>query len=321
MPKELRGRRYLTVKNLWLQKFIQEELPYLDYFETCDWYARIAFELDLPGQAFLACNDRYYLLTGLLGRIDLLHPWLFDRCREVEREPDGHIDLWARAHGKSSIITTGGIIQEIMCDPEITIVIFSVVKPIATEFLAQIKNEFETNDRLKAVFPDVLYQNPTRRGPDGKPAKWGTARGITVKRKQRPKEATLDAHGLIDGQPTGRHFRMHVYDDVVTQDNLTEGQLKKTTLRFEMADNLGTRQGVRKWIIGTRYHFADTYQAIIDKGSAKPRIYPATIDGTLANTRTLKDGTVVSNLVLLSVENWERIKRDHPPGVRPHAQG
>jgi hypothetical protein len=33
-----------------------------------------------------------------------------------------------------------------MCDPEITIVIFSVVKPIATEFLAQIKNEFETNE-------------------------------------------------------------------------------------------------------------------------------------------------------------------------------
>jgi hypothetical protein len=58
------------------------------------------------------------------------------------------------------------------------------------------------------------------------------------------------------------------------------------------------------------YHFADTYQAIIDKGSAKPRVYPATIDGTLANTRTLKHGTVVSNLVLLSVENWERIKRD-----------
>jgi hypothetical protein len=67
---------------------------------------------------------------------------------------------------------------------------------------------------------------------------------------------------------------------------------------------------VRKWIIGTRYHFADTYQAIIDKGSAERCIYPATIDGTLANTRTLKDGTVVSNLVLLSIGNWERIKHD-----------
>jgi hypothetical protein len=37
MVRELRGRRYLTVKNLWLQQFIQKVLPYLDYFETCDW--------------------------------------------------------------------------------------------------------------------------------------------------------------------------------------------------------------------------------------------------------------------------------------------
>jgi DNA-directed RNA polymerase subunit N (RpoN/RPB10) len=97
-----------------------------------------------------------------------------------------------------------------------------------------------------------------------------------------------------------RHFRKHVYDDVVTQDNLSDENLKKTVLRFEMADNLGTRHGVEKQIAGTRYHFADAYGAMIDAGSAKPRIYPATYDGTLATWRTLKDGSVVSNLVLLT---------------------
>jgi hypothetical protein len=69
--------------------------------------------------------------------------------------------------------------------------------------------------------------------------------GLCVKRKSNPKEATIEAHGLIDGQPTSRHFPLHVYDDVVTQDYLLEEQIRKTTERWEMADNLGSHEGVR----------------------------------------------------------------------------
>jgi hypothetical protein len=203
------------------------------------------------------------------------------------------------AHGKTSIISIGGTIQGILRDPEITIAIFSATKALAAEILGQIKNEFETNDSLKEIFKDVLYENPRGTEPDGRPAKWSLTRGITVKRKEKPKEATVEAHGLIDGQPTGRHFKLHVYDDIVTQDYIGEDQLKKTRERFELADNLGTRHGVRKWIVGTRYHFADVYGEILQKESAKPRIHPATDDGTL-NGR----------LVLLTPEDWERRKRD-----------
>src|SRR6202040_1207803 len=58
-------------------------------------------------------------------------------------------------------------------------------------------------------------------------------------------------------------------------------QLKKTAERFEMADNLGTRHGVAKQIVGTRYHFADVYGQTLERKSAKPRIHPATEDRTL----------------------------------------
>lgn len=299
MAKELRASRYLTVRNQPIATFILKDLPYLDYYETIEWYEQIAPTFDLSTRALLGCNDRYYLLTGLLNRTDALHPWLFDRCREVENDPDGHLDLWARGHFKSTIITFAGLIQEILCNPEIKIAIFSVVKDIARAFLSQIKEEFENNEHLKDIYPDVLYRIPRGKGEDGRPAKWGLARGITVKRKGNPKEATIEAHGLLDGQPTSRHYDMHVYDDVVTQDYLSEEQIKKTTVRFEMADNLGTHLGVRKQVAGTFYHFNDTYVQIRERKSLKPRIYPATEDGTLNGKP-----------VLLSPAEWEKKKRD-----------
>jgi hypothetical protein len=297
--RELRGSRYLTARNEPLARFILDQLPFLDFQETLEFYRRIEPTLDDSGRALLGCNDRYYLFTGLLGRIDGLHPWLFDRCREVEADPDGHIDLWSRFHFKSSLITLAGAIQEIVVNPEIKIAIFSVVKPIAAAFLSQIKEEFENNDHLKAVYHDVLYANPRTLGSDGRPAKWGVARGITVKRKSRPKEATVEAHGLIDGQPTSRHFDLQIYDDVVTQDYLSEESIRKTTARWEMADNLGSHLGVRKWMPGTRYHYADTYGIIIERKSLKPRIYPATDDGTLEGKP-----------VFLTQARWDEIKRD-----------
>ena len=59
--------------------------------------------------------------------------------------------------------------------------------------------ELEGNDTLKSWFPDVLYENPFRESP-----KWSEDDGIVVKRKTNPKEATVEAWGLVDGQPTSR---------------------------------------------------------------------------------------------------------------------
>ena len=46
----------------------------------------------------LARGDLFYLLVHVLGRDDVDRDWIYDRCREVERSPDGHLDLWAREH-------------------------------------------------------------------------------------------------------------------------------------------------------------------------------------------------------------------------------
>jgi hypothetical protein len=183
----------------------------------------------------------------------------------------------------STIITYAGIIQEVLREPNVTVAIFSHVRPIATKFLGQIKYELETNEELKTVYPDVLWADPKRDALRAG-ATWTQYR-IDVKRTQNPKEGTVEAWGLVDGQPTGAHFALRVYDDVVTRESVTTPEMvAKTTQAWELSDNLGSRGAdgkSRRWHIGTRYHFSDTYGEIIERGILKPRIYPATEDGTL----------------------------------------
>ena len=233
----------------------------------------------LPGIRALCLEDRYYLLCIVLNRLDAWHPWIYARCREVERDPDGYLDLWAREHYKSTIITFAGVIQEVLRDPEITIGIFSHTAPRAKAFLAQIKREFESNLLLKTAFAEIIWDNPHKATQQ-----WSLDAGITVNRKSNPKEATIEAHGLVDAQPVGKHYALMVYDDVVVPESVsTPEQVHKTTHAWELSDNLGTRGG-KKWHIGTRYNFADSYEAILKKKALIARIHPATHDGTMDGT-------------------------------------
>ena len=142
--------------------------------------------------------------------------------------------------------------------------------------MRQIKREFESNKKLTDLFPDIFYENPERNSPQ-----WSEDTGIVVRRKSNPKEATIEAHGLVDGMPTGRHFKLRVYDDVVTRESVTtKEQIDKTTEAWELSDNLGQEGGWCR-IIGTRYNLSDTYSSILKKDVAKPRLYPATHNGKM----------------------------------------
>ena len=256
--------------------------------------------------AFLGREDRFFLMTHLLHRTDAIHPWLYDRIREVESSPDDHLDLWARGHYKSSIITFTGSIQEILKDPDISIGIFSHTRPISKAFLRQIKREFEQNEDLKRIYPDILWANPHRDAP-----LWSEESGIIVRRKGNQKEATIEAWGLVDGQPTSKHFKLRIYDDTVTRESVTTPeQILKTTECYELSQNLSSRPP-RQWLIGTRYNFADTYRVVLDRGGVKPRIYPATDDGT-------PDGKPV----FLREDEWAAKKKEMGPyTVACHVRG
>ena len=210
---------------------------------------------------------------------------MFKRIREVQENPNGRIDIWSREHYKSTVITFGKTIQDILAshgdEPleewggrEVTVGIFSFNRPAAKKFLRQIKMEFEDNQELKTLFPDVLWENPKKESP-----KWSEDDGLLVKRKSNPRESTLEASGLVDGQPTGMHYLLRVYDDVVTLESARSSEMiKKTTQAWGLSLSLGSEGGFCRYV-GTFYADGDTYNDIIERGAAEPRIFPATDNG------------------------------------------
>lgn len=293
MARELKASRYLTADNEELASFIVTELPFLDFWQTLEFYQHVETALDDKAKALMNANDRFYLLTVTCKRHDAWHEWLFDRCREVEIKPDGFLDLWARYHYKSTIGTFAGIIQEIIVDPEIKICILSCKDDVAKPFLVQIKQELERNDELKRIHSDVFYDDPRRESP-----KWNEEEGLCVKRRGNPKEWTLEAYGLIDAMPTGRHFDLLDYDDLVNEKLVGNPEMiKKVTTQWELSDSLGTAKLTRKWHFGTRYSFADSYGILLDRRVLKERRYAAT-----------DDGTVKGSPVFLTQEKWDQVK-------------
>lgn len=225
--------------------------------------------------AELGRKDLYFFIIYILGRKDMAeHNWYFDRIREVQKEPDGRLDLWARGFCKTSIITHGMSIWDIMRNPETTIGIVSWSRRAAIDIVKAIKTELESNELLKELYPDVLYDNPEVQSP-----RWSDERGLIVKRTSNKREATIEGTGL-DTQLTGRHFDILVYDDIVSVNNVTSNEvIQNTTNALLTSFNLVSRDG-KKRFIGTRYHTVDTYDYLIKNKIVKPRIYPATIDGT-----------------------------------------
>jgi len=109
----MKGERYVDSANRCLVD-LASRLAYADMPETLSTYEALRPYMRLKDVALFGCLDRFFLCVAVLGRRDLVHPWIYDRCREIEAAPDGYLDLWAREHGKSSLITCAGVIQEVL---------------------------------------------------------------------------------------------------------------------------------------------------------------------------------------------------------------
>lgn len=226
-------------------------------------------------------NDLWFLLYFGMGYKTAHHPFVVDACREIEDGPeDFTLDIWAREHFKSAIVTKAESIQFILKNPEKSVGIFSYIKPLAKKFLFEIKETFATNQFIRTCFPDVVWGNCEKESP-----LWALDEGIVLKRRTNMSEPSVSAWGLTEGMPIGMHFDRRVYDDITTEDmSRSIDVMEAVKTKFDSSQNIG-KEGGHHRVVGTYYHHSDPLVYIRGKkdleGNPKYllRLKPATVDG------------------------------------------
>lgn len=209
----------------------------------------------------LVLDDLFFIIHFVMLCDHANKPFVVAACQEVENGPiTNTLDLWAREHYKTTV-GTAEMIQRILRTPEKCTGIFSYVRPLAKTILRGVKQAFENSDLLKVCFEDVVWKKPETESP-----KWSEDDGLILKRRSvARRESTIEAWGLVEGMPIGRHFDHREYDDIET-DDLVENMdmMRKVIHKFDMSQYLGVDGGTHR-VKGTFYHHAGPMAYIRDK--------------------------------------------------------
>lgn len=220
-----------------------------------------------------AKTDLFFLASTILGYADLFPlrretHLLF--CKFLERKtgiPD--IDLapiqkceTPRGTGKTSIGTVSSSIQEVLKNPETAIMIANEKAETAENFLGVIKTHFETNDMLRSLFPELVFE-------DWQQTTWKSD-GATIRRSQSRPEPTFFTTG-VGGTRTGMHPDIIIVDDPISKEAMEAARvgawmIMERVNRWcnELKLLLNTQAKPFPWIRvnGTRWWMHDTYEYI-----------------------------------------------------------
>lgn len=214
---------------------------------------------------------------SLLKKILTEDLWLFherilqadnpdNKMGQIHRDLCGIIDnmvehkrtmiLMPRGHLKSATVTVGWAVQQVCKNPNVRILIGSETNSKAKDFLRQIRDIFEKNERVNHLYGDHVR----------KTSRW-TDDEITsaLRTSTSVKEPTVFTTGT-DQTRTGTHADIVVLDDPVSYTNINTKEAREKTLKWyrEIANNILDPGGILV-VIGTRWHFADIYQYILDE--------------------------------------------------------
>jgi hypothetical protein len=199
-------------------------------------------------------TDLRFLCRDILGMDaweDSLHN---DLALFLASPDDKKLILVPRGHLKSSIVTVGWIIQQILKDFNVRILITNAVWDRARDFLYQINGFLTDKSLLSEIFGRF----------DGPGSKF-TIDAITVGQRTKGtiKEATITTAG-VEKALTGGHYDIIVHDDLVEENNInTKEQIQKIIRFYENSLDL-LDPGGKLLVVGTRWAMGDLYGHLIE---------------------------------------------------------
>ncbi len=208
-----------------------------------------------------------------LGYKDMLKEhWELCKFLQFDKTPSKLI-LMPRYSFKSCIATIGYALWRIVLDPNIRILIYSDSATKAQGFLQGIKNHITTNSD-KSIFNKYFVNWHT----DPHKGKWNESQ-IVVKYRTDPHiEPTIDTGG-IESSKVGMHFDMILFDDIVSDLNVTtKEQMDKTWECYTKSLSLLKPDG-EIIMVGTRWNSGDTYGRVIANGNFKVFLKKAIVGG------------------------------------------
>lgn len=219
-----------------------------------------------------ALEDLYWFGSVVLGLGPLVP--MFEHthralCRVAEGRTghpaldDAHVQRLElpRDWGKTSTISRALAIQLICGDPNIAILLCNEKEQNAMDFLSAIKYQFEANDFLRSLFPEVIPK-------DFNATVW-SAKRIVVPRTTGRQEPTIFVIG-VGGTITGMHPDVIIVDDMISREAMENARAGSWQIMHQVnrwinqLRPLISRQYARWriYFIGTRWWHGDSYDHI-----------------------------------------------------------
>lgn len=139
--------------------------------------------------------------------------------------------------------------------------------------LRWLMQQWEGNKWLKALWPEVVWENPRRQSK-----KWNEKEMLLPRKAYFP-EATIETIG-VGGAVTGRHYNVMMKDDLVTFEAANSQTVMKKAIDWHKASRALFDHPTESWevLIGTRWAAFDLYRDIQDNDPSVAVITRAAVE-------------------------------------------